>query len=62
MITVQLYNEKCIVFSDYNTTPLSALLYSREKKMKSVQLVVVATVFTFPLMEMGASQCDGEKC
>ena len=29
-------------------------------RMKSLQLVVVA-VFTFFLMEMGASQCDGEK-
>ena len=31
------------------------------KKMKSVQLVVV-TAFTFSLMGMGTSQCDGEKC
>ena len=27
-------------------------------RMKSVQLVVVAA-FTFPLMEMGTSECDG---
>ena len=32
-----------------------------ELRMKSVKLVVVAA-FTFSLMEMGASQCDGEKC